>query len=199
MKQRHPHRLYPHPQRRAMLAKGFGCDRLVWNDALAKGRELDAAGEKSSHGVLAKWRIAQAKKTGEPGWLSDPGNVALQGSIRFMSHVFCRGKRTPSLGVGSVPIAWSRDPPSAPRSGALIPDAATLCLTSVVVDVAPTPRPANGKATGLDPGFAPLAVIPDGAKAAPPEFLPSALKRPGRLQDDPRHKQQGPNRIPSVR
>ena len=46
MKQRYRYHLYPHPHQQLALAKAFGCARVVWNDALAKSRELYAAGEK---------------------------------------------------------------------------------------------------------------------------------------------------------
>ena len=45
MKQRYRYRLYPHPHQQVALAKAFGCARVVWNDALAKSRELYASGE----------------------------------------------------------------------------------------------------------------------------------------------------------
>jgi hypothetical protein len=62
VKQRYRYRLYPHPHQQVALAKAFGCARVVWNDALAKSRELYAAGEKTSYPVLAKLCITQAKQ-----------------------------------------------------------------------------------------------------------------------------------------
>jgi putative transposase len=77
VKQRYRYRLYPHPHQQMALAKAFGCARVVWNDALAKSRELYASGEKTSYPVLAKLCITQAKQTPERSWLSDPSNVVL--------------------------------------------------------------------------------------------------------------------------
>lgn len=88
MKQRYRFRLYPHPHQQVALAKAFGCARVVWNDALAKSRELYAAGEKSSYPVLAKLCITQAKQTPERSWLSDPSNVVLQQSVRDLDQAF---------------------------------------------------------------------------------------------------------------
>jgi putative transposase len=88
VKQRYRYRLYPHPHQQLALAKAFGCARVVWNDALAKSRELYAAGEKTSYPLLAKLCITQAKQTPERSWLSDPSNVVLQQSVRDLDQAF---------------------------------------------------------------------------------------------------------------
>jgi putative transposase len=237
VKQRYRYRLYPHPHQQLALAKSFGCARVVWNDALAKSRELYAAGEKTSYPVLAKLCITQAKQTPERSWLSGPSNVVLQQSvrdldsaysnwwaslsgkrrgprvraprfkkrrcaqsIRFMSHVFRTGERSLTLSkVGPVPIEWSRDLPSDPSSVTVIRDASGRYFASFVVEVEPTPLPANGNAVGIDLGLASLAVTSDGEKIAPPKFLRSALKRLRRLQRHLKHKQKGSNRLVSAR
>jgi putative transposase len=237
VKQRYRYRLYPHPHQQLALAKAFGCARVVWNDALAKSRELYAAGEKSSYPVLAKLCITQAKQTPERSWLSGPSNVVLQQSvrdldqafrnwwaslkgkrkgpkvraprfkkrrgaqaIRFMSHVFRAGERSLTLSkIGIVPIEWSRDLPSDPSSVTVIREASGRYFASFVVEVEPTPLPANGKAVGIDLGLASLAVTSAGEKIAPPKFLRSALKRLRRLQRHLKHKQKGSNRLAAAR
>ena len=88
MKLRYRYRLYPHPHQRLALAKAFGCARVVWNDALAKSRELYAAGEKTSYPVLAKLCITQAKQTPERAWLSDTSSVVLQQSARDLDLAY---------------------------------------------------------------------------------------------------------------
>ena len=233
MKQRYRFRLYPHPHQQVALARAFGCARVVWNDALAKSRELYAAGQKTSYPVLAKLCITQAKQTPERQWLAEPSNVVLQQSVRnldqayrnwwaslkgkrkgakvkpprfkkrrgaqsvcFMSHVFRTGERTLTLSkIGPVPIEWSRDLPSDPSSVTVIRDASGRFFASFVVDVEPTPLPANGRAVGIDLGLVSLAVTSDGEKLAPPKFLRSALKRLRRLQRNLKHKQRGSNRL----
>jgi len=237
MKQRYRFRLYPHPHQQVALARAFGCARVVWNDALAKSRELYAAGQKTSYPVLAKLCITQAKQTPERQWLAEPSNVVLQQSVRdldqayrnwwaslkgkrkgakvkpprfkkrrgaqsvrFMSHVFRTGERTLTLSkIGPVPIEWSRDLPSDPSSVTVIRDASGRFFASFVVEVEPTPLPANGKAVGIDLGLASLAVTSDGEKLAPPKFLRSALKRLRRLQRNLKHKQRGSNRLAIAR
>jgi putative transposase len=240
VKQRYRYRLYPHPHQQLALAKSFGCARVVWNDALAKSRELYAAGEKTSYPVLAKLCITQAKQTSERSWLSGPSNVVLQQSvrdldqafrnwwaslkgkrkgpklkpprfkkrrgaqsIRFMSHVFRTGERSLTLSkIGPVPIEWSRDLPPDPSSVTVIRDASGRYFASFVVEVEPTPLPANGKAIGIDLGLASLAVTSAGEKIAPPKFLRSALRRLRRLrrlQRNLKHKQKGSNRLAAAR
>jgi putative transposase len=237
MKQRYRFRLYPHPHQQVALARAFGCARVVWNDALAKSRELYAAGQKTNYPVLAKLCITQAKQTPERQWLAEPSNVVLQQSVRdldqayrnwwaslkgkrkgakvkpprfkkrrsaqsvrFMSHVFRTGERTLTLSkIGPVPIEWSRDLPSDPSSVTVIRDASGRFFASFVVEVEPTPLPANGKAVGIDLGLASLAVTSDGEKLAPPKFLRSALKRLRRLQRNLKHKQRGSNRLAIAR
>jgi putative transposase len=237
MKQRYRFRLYPHPHQQVALARAFGCARVVWNDALAKSRELYAAGQKTSYPVLAKLCITQAKQTPERQWLAEPSNVVLQQSVRdldqayrnwwaslkgkckgakvkpprfkkrrgaqsvrFMSHVFRTGERTLTLSkIGPVPIEWSRDLPSDPSSVTVIRDASGRFFASFVVEVEPTPLPANGRAVGIDLGLASLAVTSDGEKLAPPKFLRSALKRLRRLQRNLKHKQRGSNRLAIAR
>ena len=121
-------------------------------------------------------------------------------SIRFMSHVFRTGERTLTLSkIGAVPIRWSRALPAVPSSVTVIRDAAGRYFASFVVDVEPTPLPANGKAIGIDMGLASLAVTSDGETIAPPKFLRSALKRLRRLQRNLKHKQRGSKRLAAAR
>ena len=88
MKQRYRYRLYPHPHQQVALAKAFGCARVVWNDALAKSRELYALGEKTSYPVLAKLCITQAKQSPQRSWLSGSSNVVLQQSVRDLDLAY---------------------------------------------------------------------------------------------------------------
>ena len=119
---------------------------------------------------------------------------------RFMSHVFRTGERSLTLSkIGPVPIEWSRALPSAPSSVTVIRDASGRYFAFFVVEVEPTPLPANGKALGIDLGLASLAVTSAGEKIAPPKFLRSALKRLRRLQRHLKHKQKGSNRLAAAR
>ena len=78
-------------------------------------------------------------------------------------------------------------------------DAGGRYFASFVVEVEPTPLPANGKAVGIDLGMASLVVTSAGEKIVPPKFLRSALKRLRRLQRNLKHKQKGSNRLAVAR
>jgi putative transposase len=90
--------------------------------------------------------------------------------------------------------------PSDPSSVTVIRDASGRYFASFVVEVEPTPLPANGKAIGIDLVLASLAVTSAGEKIAPPKFLRSALKRLRRLRRLQRHlMQKGSNRLAAAR
>jgi putative transposase len=65
-----------------MLAKTFGCARVVYNDAIRLRQELYRQGEKISDTELQKRLITQAKLTDERRWLSEVGSVPLVQSLR---------------------------------------------------------------------------------------------------------------------
>ena len=63
---RYRYRCYPEPGQKALLAKAFGCARVVWNDALALNRRLYKEGNKPfDAGALMKRCITEAKQTKE--------------------------------------------------------------------------------------------------------------------------------------
>ncbi|KKZ14881.1 MAG: transposase, partial [Candidatus Synechococcus spongiarum 142] len=69
---RYRYRCYPEPGQRKLLAKAFGCARVVWNDALALNRQLHEKEDKLfDAGALMKRCITEAKRTKERSWLSD--------------------------------------------------------------------------------------------------------------------------------
>ena len=83
MKARFKYRIYPHRNQRIQLAKQFGCNRVVWNDALAiykregiKTKDVD------------KRVITQAKKTEERCWLTEVSNIPLQQSFRDLKQAY---------------------------------------------------------------------------------------------------------------
>ena len=82
MKARFRYRIYPNRPQRLMLAKTFGCARVVYNDAIRLSRELHERGEKVSNTELQKILITQAKLTTERQWLTEVAVVPLQQSLR---------------------------------------------------------------------------------------------------------------------
>jgi putative transposase len=101
--------------------------------------------------------------------------------------------------TGQLHCRRTRALPSASSSVTVIRDASGRYFASFVVEVEPTPLPANRKAVGIDLGLASLAVTSAGEKIAPPKFLRSALKRLRRLQRHLKHKQKGSNRLAAAR
>ena len=83
MKARFRYRIYPHRNQRIQLAKQFGCNRTVCNDALAIYK---AEGIKTKD--VDKRVITQAKKTEERHWLSEVSNIPLQQSFRDLKQAY---------------------------------------------------------------------------------------------------------------
>ena len=78
MKARYQYRTYPTDQQRNLLARVFGCVRVVYNDAL----DLCKRSEKLPKNLeLQKICITQAKKTEQRQWLSEVSNIPLQQSV----------------------------------------------------------------------------------------------------------------------
>lgn len=99
MKARFRYRIYPKPLQREMLARTFGCVRVVWNDALAlNNQQYEQHGESVKNSDLQKICITQAKRTEERKWLSEVSNAALQQSVRDLGQAFsnffraCKGQ-----------------------------------------------------------------------------------------------------------
>ena len=86
---RYRYRCYPDPGQKALLAKAFGCARVVWNDALALNRQLYQDKDISfDSGALMKRCITEAKRTEERSWLADASHSVLQQSLRDLSQAF---------------------------------------------------------------------------------------------------------------
>ena len=87
---RYRYRCYPEPGQKTLLAKAFGCARVVWNDALALNRKLYEEENKTfDAGELMKRCITQAKRTKERSWLAEPSHTMLQQSVRDLSQGPC--------------------------------------------------------------------------------------------------------------
>jgi len=74
---RYRYRAYPTAGQQQMLARTFGCARVVFNDALRLREELYAAEEKLSDSQIQTRVITDAKRTAERGWLAEVSSVAL--------------------------------------------------------------------------------------------------------------------------
>ena len=74
---RYRYRLYPSPAQEMMLARTFGCARVVYNDAVRLRDESYANGEKLSDTEVQRRVITLAKTTQERAWLGEVASVAL--------------------------------------------------------------------------------------------------------------------------
>jgi len=89
MKARYRYRIYPNNPQRRMLAKTFGCARVVYNDAIRLRQDLyNNNGEKISDTELQKRVITQAKKTESRNWLGEVSCDALIQSLRDSCKAF---------------------------------------------------------------------------------------------------------------
>lgn len=78
---RYRYRIEPTPAQQAMLARVFGCTRVVFNDALRVRDEAYRAGVKLSDSEIQRRVITAAKRTEERGWLAEVPSVALVQSV----------------------------------------------------------------------------------------------------------------------
>ena len=81
-------RIYPNKEQRILLAKTFGCSRLVYNHFLALRKErYEEYGETVSYNQCAK-ELTQLKI--ERSFLKEVDSVALQQSLRHLDIAFDR-------------------------------------------------------------------------------------------------------------
>jgi putative transposase len=78
---RYRYRIEPTPAQSQLLAKVFGCCRVVFNDALRVRDDAYRAGEKLSDSEIQRRVITRAKNTVERGWLAEVPSVALVQSV----------------------------------------------------------------------------------------------------------------------
>jgi putative transposase len=74
---RYRYRAYPTSGQAAMLARTFGCARVVYNDAIWLRNHCYQAGQKLSDSEIQTRVITDAKQTDERAWLSEVASVAL--------------------------------------------------------------------------------------------------------------------------
>ncbi|WP_063127463.1 RNA-guided endonuclease InsQ/TnpB family protein [Nocardia fusca] len=77
MQLRYNYRVYPTPGQQVLLARAFGCARVVYNDALRARRDAYVSGEKISDTEVQRRVVTEAKKTPKRAWLGDIASVAL--------------------------------------------------------------------------------------------------------------------------
>jgi putative transposase len=81
VQRRYRYRIEPTAAQRDMLARVFGCCRVVFNDALRVREEAYRAGKKLSDSQIQRCVITAAKATAERAWLAEVPSVALVQSV----------------------------------------------------------------------------------------------------------------------
>ena len=74
---RYRYRAYPTPGQQNMLARTFGCARVVFNDALHARDAAHITGQQISDTEVQRQVITLAKSTPERDWLGEVASVAL--------------------------------------------------------------------------------------------------------------------------
>lgn len=82
MQVRYRYRIEPTRAQRVMLARTFGCVRVVFNDAIRARGEAWHAGVKLSDSEVQQRVITGAKRSEERGWLAEVASVALVQSVQ---------------------------------------------------------------------------------------------------------------------
>ncbi|MDN3267685.1 zinc ribbon domain-containing protein [Streptomyces sp. MA15] len=89
MQLRYRFRLYPSAGQRTLLARAFGCARVVCDDALKARETARSEGMPfPKTGDLSKTLITEAKKTPGRAWLGEVSAVVLQQSLRDLDTAY---------------------------------------------------------------------------------------------------------------
>jgi len=81
-------RAYPDADQQQMLARTFGCVRVVWNRTLADRHARYAAEGKSTSYAQTDAALTAMKKTPELEWLNEVSSVPLQQALRHQYKAF---------------------------------------------------------------------------------------------------------------
>jgi len=85
---RYRYRIEPTLAQQTLLARVFGCCRVVFNDALQAREDAYRAGNKLSDSEIQRRVITQAKTTAERAWLCEVPSVALVQSVNDSRRVW---------------------------------------------------------------------------------------------------------------
>ncbi|ONI89048.1 transposase [Actinosynnema sp. ALI-1.44] len=88
MQARYRYRIEPTDAQRSMLARTFGCARVVFNDAIRCRDDAWRAGEKLSPTEVQRRVITEAKTREVRAWLGEVASVALVQSVRDAHRAF---------------------------------------------------------------------------------------------------------------
>jgi len=112
---RYRYRIEPSPVQQSMLARTFGCCRVVFNDAVRVREDTWRAGGKLSPSEVQRRVITQAKTREDRGWLAEVASVALVQSVRdahcaYQNFVDSLTRRRKGRKVGRPRFKSRKDP-----------------------------------------------------------------------------------------
>src|ERR671914_1768048 len=81
-------RAYPDPEQQAMLARTFGCVRVVWNRPLAARQDRWATQRRSTAYRETDATLTAMKRLPELAWLNQVSSVPLQQTLRHQHAAF---------------------------------------------------------------------------------------------------------------
>jgi putative transposase len=81
-------RAYPDPDQAAMLARTFGCVRVVWNRTLAARKTRWATQRRGTSYRETDAALTVMKRLPELAWLNEVSSVPLQQTLRHQHHAF---------------------------------------------------------------------------------------------------------------
>jgi putative transposase len=90
MQLRYNYRLYPSPGQCQVMARAFGCARVVFNDGLRARQQAHAAGEPYLTDAGLSARLTAAKAAPERAWLGEVSAVILQQSLADLNAAYRR-------------------------------------------------------------------------------------------------------------
>ena len=85
---RYRYRLYPTPGQAQLLARAFGCARVVFNDGLRAREDARAAGGRYITDAELSARLTAAKATPEREWLNEVSSVPLQQALADLNAAY---------------------------------------------------------------------------------------------------------------
>jgi IS605 OrfB family transposase len=85
---RYSYRLYPTPGQQVLLAKAFGCARVVFNDALTARQAAHVAGQPYITNAELSRRLTESKADPARAWLADVSAVVLQQALADLNVAY---------------------------------------------------------------------------------------------------------------
>ncbi len=190
------YRFYPTDEQKELLAKTFGCVRVVWNTILDwRSKEYTMNQTKINYSTSS---IKLTALKHEISWLNEISSVALQQTLRDQDRAFSNffskraaypnfkkkhsyqsfrlvstgftfkdGKLSIAKSKTPLNIKWSRKFAGTPSSITISKDSADRYFVSILVEEVIEPKSILTKSVGIDVGLTDFVITSDGIKYKP--------------------------------